>query len=353
MPPITNDCDQLLPLREEELARAALEFPLSGSWEWDSDPAFDPDSPEGQTQWEAACRNGQLTLVQDPGEGGQTWFLVTNGPFRGEVWERDEGGVLRLPGVTFLDWLDLHLNKKLTSYTDQLFRLEKEARRLRDPLPAIRGLMAAKKRREIQWDPPVPLEEVQAFEARHNVTLPEEYVTFVTQIAGGCRRFPTHGKEGGTLFSLAELDAIPGMDQPFPFQEENTETFRMDLFRAYNPAGFGEHFKKARQEGKFYELSLWRSRFGDLPRPEPLHPVWASPDYSVLRGVLPFANYHDAQNFGNIPHVGTTAFLVLNGPSRGQVWTANVWSVVPAVPEYHVKENFFQWAISMLENGAL
>lgn len=114
LPPFREESCQLYPFKDgHQLNRLHEDFPLIENWEWDTDPEFCMDDPEDSEKWKRVQENGVLVLVEENVEGGQTWFLIVSGPRRGEVWERDESGVLRLPGCTFLDWVELYLSKSL------------------------------------------------------------------------------------------------------------------------------------------------------------------------------------------------------------------------------------------------
>ena len=332
MPPIDPRVDaepcQLLPFQDcPALQKVGLEFPLSESWEWDTDPNFAADTPEDEKKFLEVWNNGIIALTDAENSGGQTWFLVVSGPRRGEVWERDESGVLRLSGCTFWDWIELCLSEKLMPYVDQLFMQEKQQREAGDPLLKIRTLMRDQRRQNIRWNPPASMEAVRNFERRHGVELPKEYVTFITEIADGCCNYPaTNSKgKGGIMFSLKELDSVQYMDKAFQFQEINDEAFRAMLFR---------HDR---------EHTVWQTVLAAYPQEDPISSVWSSPDYSALCGVLPFGFNQDTGPFGS----NTQVFLVLNGPSKGQVWKARKFKIQPA----SFDDTFYDWVIHMLENG--
>lgn len=332
LPPLHPQADtgpsRLLPFQDgPALQKASLDFPLSESWEWDTDPDFSGDSPEGAQKLACVQENGILPLIDEEIGGGQTYFLIVSGPRRGEVWERDEHGTLRLPGCTFWDWMEYALSQELAAYTDRLFQQEREKQRTDDPLSQIRTLMAGKNRRDIRWNPPAPLEAVRDFERRHGITLPAEYVTFITEVADGCQNYPSVNSKGsgGTLFSLNELDSVLHMAGPFPFQEPNDESLRAALL---------SHNR---------QRPLWQTDLAHLPQEDPLSPIWASPAYSVLRGALPFAVNNDTGPFGN----NTQVLLVLNGPSAGQVWKAKKFTLQPPTTPL----TFLDWLLNTLKNG--
>ena len=331
IPPLDPQADaepcQLLPFQDNPaLQRVGLDFPLSESWEWDTDPDFSADTPEDEAKFLEVQHNGIVVLTDTEHSGGQVWFLIVSGSRRGEVWERDESGVLRLPGCTFLDWIELCLSEKLTPHVNQLFKQAKQ-QEADDPLSKIRTLMRGKRRQNIRWNPPVPMETVRDFEKRHGVILPKEYVTFITEIADGCRNYPAANSkgEGGIMFSLKELDSVQYMDKTFPFQEINDASLRTALF---------QHNR---------EQTVWQTVLASYPQEKPVSSVWASPDYSVLCGVLPFGFNQDTGPFGN----NTQVFLVLNGPSKGQVWKAGKCKIQPAGSN----DTFYDWIIHMLESG--
>lgn len=334
LPPFREESCQLYPFKDgHQLNRLHEDFPLIENWEWDTDPEFCMDDPEDSEKWKRVQENGVLVLVEENVEGGQTWFLIVSGPRRGEVWERDESGVLRLPGCTFLDWVELYLSKKLTSYTDQLFREEKERQKAGDPLARIRGLMAGKRRRDISWNPPISLEAVRDFERRHGIALPEEYVTFITEIANGCENFPAVNScgKGGVFFSLEQLDCLPNLGKPFYFTE-NTDETRRSLTNCFGPNAY---------TGK---NPVWHSLFKDFPREDPISPVWICEDYSVLCGALPFATYNDDRPNWNMR--ATQPILIVTGPLQGQVWRSCSAQLRPD------GMSFYQWILQMLEGGA-
>ncbi len=330
--PISNDCTELRSFKDDpSLERVTHPFPLVESKEWTSDPDYDIDDPKDQALFESALKDGQITLMDDPCEGGQTWILIVTGERRGEVWLRDEEGYLRLPNCSFGDWLKLYLNKKLMPLVNDLFYEEKRRKERENPISTIRTLMKKKSNKRIEWNPPITMEEVSDFEARHNIILPKEYKQFITEIADGCNKFVCgNSREGGTFYSLKDMDSLLNLDKPFCF-EENTKQLRLELMDTF---------------GKYGTNPIWTMKFGQIPREEPLSPVWASPDYSVLHGVLPFAFYNDDNE--RLDH-NTQAFLIINGPLKGQVWKATKYRLHPGRND----ETFFSWVIKMLEGCAV
>lgn len=323
-----DDPCRFIPFKDtSDLKEAGYDFPLSESWEWDTDFNFSMSDPKDAEKWNSVHKNGIIVLAEENVGGGQSYFLIIAGKRKGEVWERDESGVLRLSGCTFLDWMELCLSEKLTPYVNQLFKQEKQQQEVGNPLSKIRTLMLGKHGQNIRWNPPVSMEAVKDFEQRHGVILPKEYVTFITEIADGCCNYSsTNSKgKGGIMFSLEELDTVQHMDKAFQFQEINDETFRSMLF---------QHNR---------EQTVWQTVLATCPQENPISSVWASPDYSTLCGVLPFGFNQDTGPFGS----NTQVFLVLNGPSKGQVWKARKFKIQPT----NTNDTFYDWIIHMLESG--
>jgi hypothetical protein len=91
-----------------------------------------------------------------------------------------------------------------------------------DQIERIRDSVSA---RGIALNPPLPLSEVEAFEARYGIMLPEGYRRFVTEIADGGEGPPQSG-----IFSLLEpryrfgredrWNRLPDIRLPFPLTEK-------------------------------------------------------------------------------------------------------------------------------------
>lgn len=57
----------------------------------------------------------------------------------------------------------------------------------KDPVKDCRDVM---KKLRIKMNPPIDRTEIQEFEKRHNILLPEEYVTFLTEMGNGGKNTP-------------------------------------------------------------------------------------------------------------------------------------------------------------------
>ena len=146
LPPITDDCDQLLPFPQETdaLDRLGRPFALQDTWMWEQDPDFDPfNAEEADERYIGAYNgNGFVTLMEDECCGNETWLLVVTGPCQGEVWTRSEMGIQRLKECSFIDWLELHLSKKLRKYVESCMKEEINSQEHLEPIYKLQKLEA-------------------------------------------------------------------------------------------------------------------------------------------------------------------------------------------------------------------
>lgn len=170
LPPITDDCDQLLPFPQEsgELELLGCPFTLEDTLVW-------AQSPDAEPQMEAAYNgNGYITLMEDECCGNDTYLLVVTGSCQGEVWYRAEPGIVRLKDCSFLDWLELHLSKKLQKFIREQLNASQSATEKMDLILAVREKVERSRKRGVSWNPPISLSEVRDFECRHGIMLPKE-----------------------------------------------------------------------------------------------------------------------------------------------------------------------------------
>ena len=303
LPPITGDCDQLLPFPQEpgELERLGRPFAEEDTLVW-------VQSPDPEPQMEAAYNgNGFVTLMEDECCGNDTYLLVVTGPCRGEVWYRAEPGIVRLKNCSFLDWLELHLSKKLQKFIREQLKANQSATEKMDLILAVREKVEQRRKRGANWNPPISLNEVQDFERRHGITLPKEYVQFITQIANGIE------SDTWVIYPLQTFDDMPGLAEPFPFQTEE-DFAKTPMKEHYNPIN-----------PSFWDS--WGKYFPDITIPDQVHKTWLKEEYSVLRGALPVAAHIEPPNTPK-KFLGQT-ILVLNGAFRGQMWSINFQFYIP------------------------
>lgn len=302
LPPITDDCDQLLPfpIETDALERLGRPFALHDTWMWEQDPDFDPfDAERSDERYIGAYNgNGFITLMEDECCGNEAWLLVVTGPCQGEVWTRSEMGIQRLKGCSFLDWLELHLSKKLIKYVEMCMDRESFNQGELDSIQRLKKPAKRITKHGFQWNPPTSITTVRQFESEHEILLPNEYVQFITQIANG-------GKSNvWSMYSLEDFEGLTGLSEPFPFQTKD------DLGKI--------------PINKYCDIwgeSVWDDWSGYLPdikMPEQAHQIWYKKEYSVLRGALPVIF------FQNDPPPFRAAYsqniLILNGEFRGEVW---------------------------------
>ena len=73
---------------------------------------------------------------------------------------------------------------------------------------------------------------------------------------------------------MAQLDCLPNLDKAFYFTE-NTDETRKYLTNSFGPNAFT------------WKNPVWDVLYADIPRENPLNPIWVRAEYSVLQGALP------------------------------------------------------------------
>ena len=176
--------------------------------------------------------------------------------------------------------------------------------------------------------PPLDAAEVEAFERRHGLELPEEYRRFITTVGNGGAG-PGHG-----LFPFGyddegkwgEFLPIGDPGKPFPYQEKWNldEEFWKDEPRCPDDMSFEEHDRL---------MAEWDAR---------LEPVYWAP--SIMNGAIP------------ICHQGCALrqWLVVNGEQRGNVWDdlrADNAGLRPVVGVADKPATFSDWYFTWLEEA--
>ena len=294
---ITHDCDEFLPFptdiinQRESLEKLRQPFVFKDSCVWE----------EGNKDWIEAFRgNGIIRLAEDETDNQITWFLVVTGEHCGEIWLQGETGIWRLAGLSFLDWMGLALSKKLSKTAAKSIKQYQEKKEAAQP---ERFTQVLQKKEEMErygfhWNPAISLDEVWAFEQKHGITLPEEYVRFITEIANG------GSDETLQIHSLNDFDHMEGLSGQFPCRAQ--EDWDRIPFRKYSSP-----IKKGIWED-------WSLYFPSTKIPERTDKIWYRKEYSVLRGALPIATTK------NDPPPRWARYsqdiLILNGAFRGEVW---------------------------------
>ncbi|MBD5098966.1 MAG: SMI1/KNR4 family protein [Clostridiales bacterium] len=317
--PITPDCDKLVSFKTYEqdgysFAGIKKPFTLEKSWmpDWGDTIENAPDNEDKleklmAKRWTMIRHDGNLTLAEDKTDNFQRWFLVVTGPCRGEVWLESEFGVLRFPNCTFSKWLQLHLEGKWEDYAEER-AVQEQKERERHTTPQERCLELLNKNKYCP-KPVATMDEVRAFEAQHGIVLPEDYIEFVTTVANGSRPARSYSHK---LYTMQEAGSLGNLDKPFFFQ--TMKQFREAVIRQY---------------GKYpsYDAMI-RLRWNILepyldPRTPSEDSLWVPPMLERMNGCLPLRLSTRSQD-------RTTAFLILNGEFRGQIWGANLRNGIQA-----------------------
>lgn len=328
VPPFTEECNELLPFPTDpqRLERLKTPFPLEKSELWEEDT--EEDGQDFDADERMVCSGvGLIPLMQDETDEYGDWLLVVNGPAKGDVWLSTSLGVMRLTGCTFLDWLELHLNKKLQQRVKKAItehRKQRDQRKGKAPEDYIarakRIINKLPKKYGYQWNPPISMEEVRAFEEKHNVTLPSEYVRFITEVADGGR--DEDSESSWIMHSLHEFDDMEGLSKPFPFQNKTD----CDKVPKTKYSLWGESF-----------WNEWSLYFPDCSLPEQISDTWLMEQYAFLSGTLPLITHIRHQNNKLNSHF----ILVLNGDFQGKVWIINSYRYFD-----NVFNDFFNYFLS-------
>lgn len=309
--PITLDCNMLISFRSYEengysFAGVGKPFTLEKSWMPDWGDTIE-DAPDDESKleklmkkrWDMIRHDGNITLMEDRTDNYQRWFLVVTGPCRGEIWMESEFGVLRYPGCTFSKWLCLLLEGKWDAYAAERAREEEKERENRTS-PQERCLEYLNSRK-YRPRPVATMNEVRAFEAEHGIVLPSDYIEFVTTVANGSKPSRSYFPK---LFTMKEAGSLGNLDKPFCFQTM-------------------EQFKEAviGQDGKFHLYGIhlrWSTMEKYLDKRTPAaESLWVPPVLERMNGCLPLWLSVKSQN-------RRTAFLILNGEFRGQIWSTSL-----------------------------
>jgi hypothetical protein len=164
-------------------------------------------------------------------------------------------------------------------------------------------------------EPPVPEQEVQAFERRYAISLPREYRAFVTQVSGG---------GAGPAYGLVAFQETATADAPEVRQRVVAQEFR--FLTAYNP----------REDPALRDF--WaREASGELDAKEAARRLAVD-----IAGTLVLCD----------EGCGILHLLVVSGAAKGQVWidsTADDRGYVPL--EVGFLDWYERWLDHLLEGG--
>ena len=285
-----------------------LPFPLEHSWmpDW-GDTVEGAENEEDEDvidhlkadRWEMIECQGNITIMADNTCNNTQWILIVSGIRKGEVWEISEYGMFRLVKCGFLRWLKLYLTNGLDNFMAECKKTEypQEA----DLLERCKKFV---KKERIVMNPPAGMEEIHAFEKRHNISLPEEYIAFLLQIGNGAKKSPWYISE---IYSLSDNESLANLDQLFLIQTKE------DYKRVFiAEKGFNKLFGWKGSE------TIWEYLFKniDYENQETISP-WALPQYQLLHGCMPIVGKGTP---GNAHHIDRQYILILNGEYKGEVW---------------------------------
>ena len=308
--PISPDCNTLVSFQTYEqvgysFSRVGKPFTLEKSWmpDWGDTIEGAPDNESKleklmDKRWDMIRRDGNITLMEDKTDNYQRWFLVITGSCRGEIWMESEFGVLRYPGCTFSKWLCLLLDGKWNAYAAE--RAEEEERERESHVSPRERCLEYLNTGKYRPKPVATLDEVREFEAQHGIILPEDYIEFVTTVANGSRPSRNYFPK---LYALKDAGSLGNLNKPFLFQT-------MEQFREAIIQQEGEYLPRKNLKWKTLEPYL------DVRTPSEDSP-WVPPMLERLNGCLPLWLSVKTQD-------RSTAFLILNGEFRGQIWSASL-----------------------------
>lgn len=332
IPSFTEECNELLPFptNPQRLERLKTPFTLEKSELWEEDT--EEDGQDFDADERMVCSGvGLIPLTQDETDEYGDWLLVVNGPAKGNVWISTPMGIIRLTDCGFLDWLELHLDKKLQrrvkkAITEHRKQQRKEKRSSKAPendITLAKKVVKKVQKYGYQWNPPISMEEVRAFEEKHNVTLPVEYVQFITEVADGGRY---EGRESAWIMhSLHEFDDMDSLPIPFPFQSQtDCDKVPIDKYRLWSEPSVWDD---------------WSLYFPDCSLPEQISDTWLRKQHAVLSGALPLITHVDKQN----EDLSSQYILVLNGEFQGNIWITNPFRYHP-----NFFDSFFNYFLSTI-----
>lgn len=300
-------------------------FPLQRSWmpDWGDviEGAEDEEDEDVIEQlvaerWAQIETQGNLPLMLDNTCNSMGWILIINGVRKGEMWEISEYGIFRLAKCGFMRWLELFLTDGLNDFMAECKKIEYPQEE--DLLERCRKFV---KKERIVMNPPTGLEEIHTFEKRHNISLPEEYIAFLTQIGNGAKKSPWYLSE---IYTLSDNDSQENLDKPFMIQTEED----------YNRIFFDEKGYDRLYESRGGK-TIWECVFDkrSYEGKEAKFP-WAMPQFQLLGGCLPIIGRGTAADPKTIVW---QYVLVLNGEYRGEVWRITQETISRlTIPELHV-----------------
>ena len=313
---------KLISLDKYELLGYPLEyidmpFPLEHSWmpDWGDtidgiEDIEDDDIIEQRIdeQWKKIECQGNITLISNNTCNSTQWKLIIKGTCRGEIWEISEYGAFRLIKCDFLQWIKLLLTNGLDDFMLACKKIEYP-----QESDLLEGCKKFIKKEKIVMNALAKLDEIYEFERRHNISLPKEYITFLTEIGNGAKKSPWYLSK---IYSLSDIEPLTNMDKPFLVQTKE------DYKRIFiDEDGYEKVF------GWRGEESIWEYLFNyiDYEKQEIIFP-WVLPQFSLLHGCIPIIGKGTPSNEQDIEY---QYILILNGDYKGEIWRINKTTMQP------------------------
>ena len=292
-------------------------FLLTRSWmpDWgdgvENAEQFDEDTLQRMMdqRWEMINKHGHIVLIDNQTDDYMQWILIVTGPCRGEVWRVTEFGVQRLINCNFFKWLELYLSNKAEDFLLECKKVEYPSSFDVDLKEKCINYL---KKAKYTLNPPLDISDVKAFEIRHNISFPEEYVSLITQVGNGGKKTPAYIQK---VLTLADNECLDDLNQLFFIQ---TVTDFHNIF--FDSNNHYRHFGP--------KNTIWDYLFsGAFDETKSIDGPWLLPQYQLLHGCMPLMNKK-----GGISGQKDTGqcILILNGYYKGQVWGLNCWKIKPS-----------------------
>jgi hypothetical protein len=167
------------------------------------------------------------------------------------------------------------------------------------------------KKQEVSYNPCLSEEEIEAFEHKHCITLPDDYRTFISEIGNGGFG-PGHGllplDKAVVDFKLRDKPNIP-LNKKFPYQDSWNE----EWITSFN----------------------WDEGY---------------PETEIVDAYISTAHIAGSLQISHFGH-GCTFLLVVNGNEKGHIWfdgRADYSGLVPKLKDGH-RISFIEWYVTFLD----
>lgn len=171
-----NKKDILVSLKNCDLSRISKNFPYQGTISWEDQAYNYAEDPDGKVD---LSKNGCVSLVDR--DDGFEWVLIVSGPCRGECWLISSERLMRGENLSFLKWLELYLEETVDDWITKINQTTAD-------FESYKKMISKKiKRFNIQMNPTISIQAVRAIEDAHGISLPSDYVRFITEFGDGCK----------------------------------------------------------------------------------------------------------------------------------------------------------------------